>query len=162
MADNHLRYKEKFSVLMICMGNICRSPTAEAVFRHKATQAGLNLTIDSAGTIGYHAGSGPDARARAAGEARGYDFSGMRARQVTVDDFARFDLVLAADRSNLEDLLRLCPPEHQHKVKLLLSYANGPEQEVPDPYYGGEQGFEHVLDLVEAACDGVLKTLRVP
>ncbi|WP_107852448.1 low molecular weight protein-tyrosine-phosphatase [Oceanimonas marisflavi] len=160
MTDNPLKNKDSISVLMICMGNICRSPTAEAVLRHKAVRAGVELEIDSAGTIGYHAGSGPDARARAAGEARGYDFSGMQARQVTRQDFEHFDLVLAADRSNLEDLLRLCPPAHRHKVKLLLSFANGPEQEVPDPYYGGERGFEQVLDLVEAACDGVLKALR--
>ncbi|MDP5291831.1 low molecular weight protein-tyrosine-phosphatase [Oceanimonas sp. CHS3-5] len=160
MTDNSLKNKKKYSVIFACMGNICRSPTAEAVFRHKAASAGLNMEIDSAGTIGYHAGSGPDARARAAGEARGYDFSGMRARQVMVQDFERFDLVLAADKENLRDLQRLCPAEHSHKVKLLLSFAEGAEQEVPDPYYGGEQGFEHVLDLVEAACEGVLKQLK--
>ncbi|OYD23941.1 low molecular weight protein-tyrosine-phosphatase [Oceanimonas baumannii] len=160
MDSNHLKTKDNHSILIVCMGNICRSPTAEAVFRHKAASAGLNIDIDSAGTIGYHAGSGPDARARAAGEARGYDFSGMQARQITVSDFARFDLVLAADKENLRDLQRLCPAEHAHKVKLLLSFANGPEQEVPDPYYGGEQGFELVLDLVEDACDGVLKHIR--
>ncbi|AEY01719.1 protein tyrosine phosphatase [Oceanimonas sp. GK1] len=160
MTDNHQGNKNSYRVLTVCMGNICRSPTAEAVLRHKAARAGLDVEVDSAGTIGYHAGAGPDARARAAGEARGYDFSGMRARQVTVSDFERFDLVLAADKENLRDLQRLCPPAHVHKVKLLLSFAEGPEQEVPDPYYGGEQGFERVLDMVEAACEGVLKHLK--
>lgn len=148
--------KKEISVLFVCMGNICRSPTAEAVFRHKVHSAGLDIGIDSAGTISYHSGAAPDSRSRAAGEARGYDFSGISARKIRREDFIEFDLILAADRSNLVDLKTVCPPEHHHKVKLLLSFAAEPEQEVPDPYYGGEQGFERVLDLIESACDGLL------
>ncbi|WP_445398731.1 low molecular weight protein-tyrosine-phosphatase [Zobellella sp. An-6] len=151
---------KKVSVLFVCMGNICRSPTAEAVFRHKVRAAGLEMVIDSAGTIGYHSGAAPDGRSRAAGETRGYDFSGIRARKIRAEDFGDFDLILAADRSNLADLRAACPPGHQHKVKLLLSFAHQPEQEVPDPYHGGEQGFEHVLDLIESACDGLLDHLQ--
>jgi protein-tyrosine phosphatase len=147
------------SVLFVCLGNICRSPTAEAVCRHQAARAGLDILIDSAGTIGHHQGAGPDERSRAAGEARGYDFSGIRSRRIRQEDFARFELILAADRSNLADLLSLCPAEHRHKLRLLMSYAARPEQEVPDPYYGGEQGFEQVLDMIEEACEGVIRTL---
>ncbi|PPL14507.1 protein-tyrosine-phosphatase [Oceanisphaera arctica] len=155
-----MKHKENFSVLMVCMGNICRSPTAEAVLRLQAARAGVDMTIDSAGTIGYHNGAAPDRRARAAGERRGYDFGGIIARQVTPEDFVSFDLILTADSSNLADLKALCPPEHQHKVKLLLSYSAEAEQEVPDPYYGGDQGFERVLDLIESACEGLLAQLR--
>ena len=153
-------------ILMVCLGNICRSPTAEAVLRQRAARAGVVLTVDSAGTYGGHAGAAPDARSRAAGERRGYDFSGIHSRQVTADDFAAFDVILAADRSNLANLKALCPARHQHKIKLLLSFsdqadqANQADQEVPDPYYGGEQGFEQVLDLIESACDGLLTQLR--
>ncbi|MBM7454730.1 protein-tyrosine phosphatase [Oceanisphaera litoralis] len=159
MTDKHLKNQESISVLMICMGNICRSPTAEAVLRHQAARAGVEMIIDSAGTIGYHSGAEPDRRARAAGERRGYDFGGISARQVKSDDFIRFDLILAADHSNLADLRAQCPAEHQHKLTLLPSYAEGSEQEVPDPYYGGDQGFERVLDLIESACKGLLTQL---
>ncbi|GAA3703867.1 low molecular weight protein-tyrosine-phosphatase [Oceanisphaera sediminis] len=159
MTDNHLKNNEKLSVLIVCMGNICRSPTAEAVLRQQALRAGIEITIDSAGTLGYHSGATPDSRARAAGERRGYDFSGIQARQVTVEDFASFDMILAADNSNMADLRLLCPPEHEHKLRLLLSFSPEAEQEVPDPYYGGEQGFERVLDLVESACTGLLARL---
>ncbi|WP_245879544.1 low molecular weight protein-tyrosine-phosphatase [Zobellella endophytica] len=151
--------KQRVRVLFVCLGNICRSPTAEAVFRHKASLSGAEIEIDSAGTTSYHSGALPDSRARAAGEARGYDFGGIQARRIRSEDFVEFDLILAADRGNLADLTALCPPEHRHKIKLLLSFSTAQELEVPDPYYDGEQGFEHVLDLIESACDGLLNTI---
>ncbi|MCL2914730.1 low molecular weight phosphotyrosine protein phosphatase [Shewanella corallii] len=140
------------SVLFVCMGNICRSPTAEAVCRKMATERGVDVRIDSAGTIAYHAGEKPDPRSQAAGEARGYDFSGIRARQVNDADFELFDLILAADNKNLQDLAQRCPSQYQSKLALMLAPCEGNETQVPDPYYGGEQGFEHVLDLLEEAC----------
>lgn len=155
-----MKTTEPAKVLMVCLGNICRSPTAEAVLRQRAAQAGVALEVDSAGTYGGHAGSQPDARSRAAGEHRGYDFNGIYSRQVKAGDFAEFDLILAADLSNLADLQALCPTEHQHKIKLLLSFGEHAVQEVPDPYYGGDQGFEQVLDLIESACDGLLAQYR--
>lgn len=136
------------SVLLVCLGNICRSPTAEAVMR---AEAGERLRIESAGLGGWHVHSPPDSRTRAAGEARGYDFAGMTARQVDAGDFERFDHILAMDADNLRALKALCPPEHTHKVELFLSVLEGGPNDVPDPYYGGPDGFEHVLDLVEAA-----------
>ncbi|QUJ69042.1 low molecular weight phosphotyrosine protein phosphatase [Photobacterium sp. GJ3] len=142
------------------MGNICRSPTGEAVLRAKAQAAGMAVEIDSAGTIGYHEGNPPDSRSRSAGEARGYSFQGIRARQVVPEDFERFDLILAADRQNLADLQAMCPDQYVPKLGLLLDYADVAEAEVPDPYYGGPQGFEHVLDLVEQAAEGVLARLE--
>ncbi|MGO4999847.1 low molecular weight protein-tyrosine-phosphatase [Oceanisphaera sp. W20_SRM_FM3] len=158
--DQSVLNKQSPRVLAVCLGNICRSPTAEAVLRQRAQRAGVALTVDSAGTYGGHAGATPDARSRAAGERRGYDFSGIHSRQVKASDFVAFDLILAADRSNLVDLQALCPAEHQYKIKLLLSFNNDAtqdaKQEIPDPYYGGEQGFEQVLDLIESACDGLL------
>lgn len=146
-------------VLFCCMGNICRSPTAEAVARRKAREAGLGdvYQFDSAGTHGYHVGEAPDARSQAAGSQRGYDLSPLRARQCLIEDFDRFDLILAMDRQNLTELARLCPHHARHKLKLLLSF--GPDQgvdEVPDPYYGGTNGFERVLDLIEGAIEGLL------
>ncbi len=140
------------SVLFVCMGNICRSPTAEAVCRKMATERGVDVRIDSAGTIAYHAGEKPDPRSQAAGEARGYDFSGIRARQVNEEDFELFDLILAADNKNLQDLAQRCPSQYQSKLALMLAPCEGNETQVPDPYYGGDQGFEHVLDLLEEAC----------
>ncbi|MBT1445881.1 low molecular weight phosphotyrosine protein phosphatase [Shewanella sp. JM162201] len=148
------------SVLFVCMGNICRSPTAEAVFRKRSAAAGLSLEIDSAGTIAYHQGEAPDPRTVAAGAARGYDFSGIRARQVTDSDFDRFDLILAADRQNLKDLTQRCPAEYQHKLRLILSFGHSSNQEVPDPYYGGKAGFETVLDLLEQSSDGLIAAIR--
>lgn len=152
--------KRKPSVLLVCMGNICRSPTAEAVLRAKAVKAGVEVEIDSAGTIGYHEGKRPDSRSRAAGEARGYSFEGIRARQISVGDFEKFDLILVADRQNLSDLTAICPAEHLTKLSLLLNFADAEEDEVPDPYYGGEEGFEYVLDLIEAAADRVVAGLK--
>jgi protein-tyrosine phosphatase len=153
---------KKSSILFVCMGNICRSPTAEGVFRHMARQAGLEerFEIDSAGTHAYHVGKAPDARAQEAARRRGYDLSGLRGRQVCLADFAHFDLLLAMDRENLQNLLSVCPPEQRHKVRLLLEYSREfEEKEVPDPYYGGTQGFERVLDMVEDAAQGLLEQL---
>ncbi|EGQ7961858.1 low molecular weight phosphotyrosine protein phosphatase [Vibrio parahaemolyticus] len=146
-------------ILVVCMGNICRSPTGEAVLRAKAEELGVDVDIDSAGTIGYHTGNTPDSRAMAAGKQRGYSFKGMRARQVSVLDFEDFDLVLAADKANLADLLDICPAEHRHKVSLFLSHSNSSYDEIPDPYYGGDDGFELVLDLIEEASVAVLQKL---
>lgn len=149
------------SVLFVCLGNICRSPTAHAVFRQKIKDSRLQVEIDSAGTSGYHVGASPDQRSAKHGKKRGYDFSQLFARAVVPQDFDHFDYVLAMDEQNRQDLMNSCPIEHQHKVQLFLDYANNyPNQnEVPDPYYGGEQGFEFVLDLVEDACDGLIKHL---
>ncbi|EPM5417877.1 low molecular weight protein-tyrosine-phosphatase [Vibrio parahaemolyticus] len=146
-------------ILVVCMGNICRSPTGEAVLRAKAKELGVDVDIDSAGTIGYHTGNTPDSRAMAAGKQRGYSFKGMRARQVSVQDFEDFDLVLVADKANLADLLDICPAEHRHKVSLFLSHSNSSYDEIPDPYYGGDDGFELVLDLIEEASVAVLQKL---
>ncbi|MDE3272518.1 low molecular weight protein-tyrosine-phosphatase [Pseudoalteromonas sp. G4] len=148
-----------FRVLVVCMGNICRSPTGEAVLKAKAIDTGIAIEVDSAGTIAYHAGERSDPRSRAAGEARGYDFSMIRARQVTANDFEYFDEILCADKQNLADLQAICPNQYQDKIKLFLSYGDMGENEIPDPYYGGDQGFETVLDLVENACDAFLKSL---
>ncbi|UTZ27521.1 low molecular weight phosphotyrosine protein phosphatase [Vibrio campbellii] len=146
-------------LLVVCMGNICRSPTGEAVLRAKAKELGISVEVDSAGTIGYHAGNPPDARSMQAGKQRGYSFKGMRSRKVTVGDFDEFDMVLAADKANLADLLDICPTEHRHKVSLFLSHGDSDYDEIPDPYYGGDVGFELVLDLIEDASEVILKKL---
>ena len=146
-------------VLFVCLGNICRSPTAEAVFRHKAKLAGLDVFIDSAGTGGWHRGELPDPRARETGEARGYSFEGQTARPVESEDFEDFDLILAMDQKNHSELLARAPAQTKQKVRLFLSYGNSNVTEVPDPYYGGPRGFENVLDLIENASDGLIKTL---
>ena len=142
------------------MGNICRSPTAEAVFRMKTDKLGLKVTIDSAGTTGAHAKDRPDQRAQKAGLKRGYSFDGIKARKVTIDDFEKFDLVLAMDNDNLEKLRAQVPSQYTEKVKLFLDFAtDADESEVPDPYYGGAGGFEYVLDLVENASDGLINKI---
>ncbi|WP_050909921.1 low molecular weight protein-tyrosine-phosphatase [Vibrio campbellii] len=146
-------------LLVVCMGNICRSPTGEAVLSAKAKELGISVEVDSAGTIGYHAGNPPDARSMQAGKQRGYSFKGMRSRKVTVGDFDEFDMVLAADKANLADLLDICPTEHRHKVSLFLSHGDSDYDEIPDPYYGGDAGFELVLDLIEDASEVILKKL---
>jgi len=155
--------KNNVSVVFICMGNICRSPTAEAVFRHYVENAGLSekILIDSAGTHDYHIGHAPDLRAQRAAQQRGYDMSGLRGRQVEESDFHRFDYVLAMDKANLAILQRLAPPASNAQVRLFLEYArHHDEREVPDPYYGGAEGFERVLDMVEDAAEGLLQHIR--
>ena len=150
-------------VLFVCMGNICRSPTAEGVFKRHVEEAGLATRVqsDSAGTHDYHVGVPPDARAQRAADRRGYDLSSLRGRQVDRGDFSEFDYVLAMDEANLRLLQRLCPPQHAHKLRLFMEFAADPDlREVPDPYYGGAQGFEQVLDLVERASRGLLAHLR--
>lgn len=150
-------------VLFVCLGNICRSPTAEGVFRAQVERAGLSgqIEIDSAGTAAWHIGKSPDARAQAAAATRGYDLSPLRGRQVAVADFARFDFVLAMDAENLANLLEICPPEHRPKVRLFLSFSERwTGQAVPDPYYGGAEGFDQVLDMVEDAGQGLLAAIR--
>ncbi|MDH4055079.1 MAG: low molecular weight phosphotyrosine protein phosphatase [Gammaproteobacteria bacterium] len=153
--------KENYSILFVCMGNICRSPTAEGVFRHLAEKAGLadRLTIESAGTHAYHSGEPPDRRAVAAAARRGVGLASIRARRVSADDFEKFDYIIAMDEDNRRRLLEQAPEEHHHKVHLFLSFAAISETEVPDPYYGGGAGFERVLDLVELASRGLLETL---
>ncbi len=156
-------YKEKMSVLFVCMGNICRSPTAEGVFRHHVSEAGLEASIqsDSAGTHAYHTGEPADRRAHAAAARRGISLEGIRARRVTEEDFEHFDYILAMDELNLVTLKDRAPDESSAKVRLFLEFAESlSENEVPDPYYGGSSGFERVLDLVEEASQGLLETLR--
>lgn len=146
-------------ILFVCMGNICRSPTAEGVTRALAEKKGVAafFEFDSAGTHGYHIGNPPDARARQAAAKRGYDLSPLKARQVNAFDFDRFDRILAMDRDNLELLLQACPEEHHGKLGLFLEYASrSTKDEVPDPYYGGPDGFERVLDMIEDAAAGLL------
>lgn len=155
--------QDTVKILFVCMGNICRSPTAEAVFRARVEAAGLGdrIHIDSAGTHDYHIGEAPDPRTRQAAQQRGYDMSALRGRQVGSDDFQRFDYVLAMDGSNLAILERLRPRDAQSHLGLFLAFARShAEREVPDPYYGGAGGFERVLDMVEDAAEGLLAHLR--
>ena len=156
---------QKIRILFICMGNICRSPSAEGVMRKLIDDAGLasRIEIDSAGTHAYHVGAAPDRRSQAAAKVRGYDLSALRARQVSPDDFEKFDLLLAMDKENLALLKRQCAnlsQASQEKLHLMMEYASkSSASEVPDPYYEGEQGFELVLDYLEDACAGLLKKL---
>jgi protein-tyrosine phosphatase len=152
-----------FGVLFFCMGNICRSPLAEGVFRHRIERAGLSkrVRVDSAGTHAWHSGAAPDPRSVAVASRRGYDLSGQRARVLSREDFHAFDLLLAMDRANLVHAESLRPPQAQGQLDLFMSFAPGATaMEVPDPYYGGPDGFERVLDMVEQGADGVLQLIR--
>lgn len=149
-------------VLFVCLGNICRSPTAEGVFRHKVREAGLEgrIEVDSAGTGDWHIGKPPDSRTRRAAQLRGYDLSQLRGRQVGAADFARFDLILAMDHRNLQHLKGLRPATAPAELDLFLRRYALALDEVPDPYYGGEDGFEQVLDLIEQASESLLAELK--
>mgnify|MGYP003394776664 CR=1 FL=1 len=151
----------QLSILFVCTGNICRSPSAEAVFRSVAELQSLPVRLDSAGTHDQHTGEAPDRRAIEHARRRGYDLSALRARQVKQSDFEDFDLVLAMDRGHLQFMEQFCVPRHRHKLKLFLDFAGMKEADVPDPYYGGPGGFELVLDLVEAASKGLADHVRM-
>ncbi|MEZ8203326.1 low molecular weight protein-tyrosine-phosphatase [Vibrio splendidus] len=146
-------------ILVVCMGNICRSPTGEAVLRKKAQQMDIDVTVDSAGTIGFHQGNPPDSRSKSAGENRGYSFKGITSRKVVMNDFDEFDLILAADQANLDDLTSQCPAHLQYKLALFLSFGQSQYQEIPDPYYGEGNGFELVLDLIEESSEAILRSM---
>ncbi len=158
-----MNHPKKVRVLMVCMGNICRSPTAEGVFQSLVNEAGLQeqISVDSAGTHAYHIGEPPDRRSQQTASRRGYDLSSQRARRVSEQDFEDFDYVLAMDTDNYYGLEQLCSAKHRHKLRRFLEFAPQLEvQDVPDPYYGGGNGFEGVLDLVEAASKGLLEEIR--
>ena len=153
----------KYSVLFVCMGNICRSPTAHGVFRQKVIEQGLALqvTVDSAGTHNYHPDSPPDERSQAHAATRGYDLSDLRARQIQDEDFERYDLILIMDWDNLALVEDVCPPKYLGKVRRLTEFCMQHDSPVvPDPYYGGSHEFDHVLDLVEDACEGLIKHVK--
>lgn len=154
----------KTKVLFVCMGNICRSPTAEGVFRHIVAQQGLSHLIDtdSAGTHAYHVGETPDRRAQATAISRGLDISDLRARRVSLSDFSDFDYVIAMDKDNHSILLGESPAELHEKIYMFLDFAPDLNiREVPDPYYGGQKGFENVFDMVEAASRGLLEDIKI-
>ncbi len=149
-------------ILLVCMGNICRSPMAEGIVRYKALERLMSVETDSAGTIDNHVGETPDTRAQKCMSGHGIDISDLRARQVKATDFHEFDLLLAMDESNLKGLLRIAPDaELANKARLMMDYAPGhPLREVPDPYYGGAEGFEDVFTMLDEACDNLLDGLR--
>ena len=152
-----------FRVLLVCMGNICRSPTAEGVLRHfiKINDLGDKVEVDSAGTHGYHVGEAPDSRTQRAAAVRGYNLSQLRARKVARQDLDYFDLILAMDKSNFDNLQRMAAPEQQARIKLFMEYAkNFDDDEVPDPYYGLGHGFDLVLDMVEDASLGLVDEIK--
>lgn len=157
-----MQLMKPYAILFCCTGNICRSPTAEAVFSKKLLDAGLagRILVDSAGTHGYHVGEPPDRRAQAAARVRGYDLSALRARRIERHDFDRFDLVLAMDYDNRDFLARLCPSASGSKLKLMMEYARShTTREVPDPYYGGPDDFARMLDILEDATEGLLQAI---
>lgn len=152
-----------YRVLLVCMGNICRSPTAEGVLRRYIVNQGLGdkVEVDSAGTHGYHVGEAPDSRTQRAARARGYNLSQLRARKVAPQDLDYFDLILAMDKSNLDNLRRMATPEQRERIALFMDYArNFDDEEVPDPYYGLGHGFDLVLDMVEDASEGLVDHFR--
>lgn len=155
--------REKTKVLFICMGNICRSPTAHGVFRALVEKEGLHhaIDMDSAGTHAYHVGNSPDKRAQATARSRGIDLSDLLARRVAAEDFDAFDYVLAMDQDNYMALCEICPDRHVDKIHMFMDFApHMRTREVPDPYYGGPAGFDRVFDLVEAASEGLLEEIR--
>lgn len=155
--------QRRVSVLFVCMGNICRSPTAEGVFRKVVEEAGLSqvISVESAGTHAYHVGAAPDHRAQTAAQRRGITLADIRARRVSDEDFEIFDHILVMDRDNLDELLQRVPDVHKEKVRLFLEFAGGTHvAEVPDPYYGGVSGFELVLDLIEQGARRLLERIR--
>lgn len=151
-------------VLFVCLGNICRSPLAEGILRSKVTQAGLSdaIEIDSAGTGNWHVGEAPDARAQACAKTKGIDISTLRARQFVPEDFQRFDYVLVSDQQNLQDVLRLARNESdKYRVSKILDYLeDAPTRDVPDPYFGGADGFDHVYEMLDASCTSLLQEIR--
>ena len=154
---------KQIKVLFVCMGNICRSPTSEGVFRKIVEKAGLSdrIHIDSAGTHAYHVGKQPDSRAQETARNRNINLSTQRARQAKTEDFNEFDYVIAMDHDNVSDLEAICPENQRARLRLFLEFSDKfDETEVPDPYYGGEQGFEHVFDLVEDASRGLLNDIK--
>lgn len=159
-----MNQNKKIKVLFVCMGNICRSPTADAVFRHLVKETGVDhlIHVDSAGTHAYHIGNPPDHRAQNTALQRGYKMHDLRARAVQPSDFEEFDYILAMDKENLSLLQQRSPQQHLSKIQLFMQYStqDDPDVEVPDPYFGGHQGFELVLDMVEEASHGLLAHLR--
>lgn len=151
----------KPSVLFVCTGNICRSPTAEGILRKRLADMGLDAVVDSVGTHGYHVGDAPDPRSVKAAAKRGYDISKLKARRISAEDFERFDFVVALDDGHMRLLRRECPPALQYKLHDIMAFAPATAyREVPDPYYGPVEGFELVLDLLEEAIDGLLKEMQ--
>jgi protein-tyrosine phosphatase len=157
-----LKNQGQTAILFVCLGNICRSPTAEGVLRHLIIEEApeLNVEIDSAGTADYHVGDPPDPRTQRAALRRGIDLSGLRARRIVPGDFSRFDLILAMDRQNLRDLISLRPAASTARLRLFMEYAPGLGVEVPDPYYGDDNAFERILDLTTPAARGLVAELR--
>jgi protein-tyrosine phosphatase len=149
-------------VLMVCLGNICRSPMAEGILQHKVDQAGLNVEVDGCGTGGWHAGESPDGRAQSTMAANGIDISGLRARQFSKSDFANFDVIYTMDDSNYHDIIALADStEDELKVRMILNESDpNSNTPVPDPYYGGHDGFESVFQLLDAACDKIVAQLK--